>query len=407
MSESPRPELLSFLGAIKADPEEDTPKLALADWLQEQPNAADNARGEFLRQFVRNNQLSKTDPAREDFGALSRLWNSNEEAWAGRLKAAGFKVWATNHMFRWGLLFPALDWGTDRDADAIELVGTEEYAWVAGLTVRALDAGAVPTFTAYPLLDSLVGLRIARSDSDDFLLEDVCNSPRAAGLRFLDLSGWSPSGYPELLARTPHLSGLRELRVRQCGFADGDFQVLCNAERLEHLRSLDVAGNNLTRFAAAAFADGHGLPALEELNLGTDGYARNRIGPFGLQALIAGKRSGRLQKLHLSNNDIGTTGVEALCAAPNMCNLTHLDLSANLIGNEGLSAIAEAEHLNTLEHLNLSGNAVTDDGALALANSPYLTNIRRLALTSSRRIRKTTAAALRERFGDRVILDPK
>ena len=49
IADAPRPELLALLAAIKSEPDDDTPKLALADWLQEQDYPADRARGEFLR----------------------------------------------------------------------------------------------------------------------------------------------------------------------------------------------------------------------------------------------------------------------------------------------------------------------------------------------------------------------
>lgn len=394
----PRPELLSFLGAIKAEPEEDTPKLALADWLQEQPDPADQARGEFLRQFVRNNQLAKTDPAREDFGALVRLWNAHEKAWAGRLRDAGLKVWATNHMFRWGLLFPALDWfGHSPAFDA--LVRTEEYAWVSGLTVRALDPGAVADFADSPLLDALVGLRIPHVETSAELLEGLCDSPRVERLQSLDIASWNVS--IEALARAPHFVALRHLVVHQF-FSTANFRALCASKSLTALRVLEAPGAGLTADAARAFAESTGLPTLTELNLGPAGHAINRLGGDGSAALFAGANSGRLRKLNLANNGIVNRGAEALCAQPHMCNLTHLDLANNDLTSRGAILLAGAEHLKTLEHLNLSGNAITDDGALALAQSPHFKSIRFLDL-SGRRLGKKAAGALRERFGDRVI----
>ena len=49
---TPRPELLALLAAVKAEPDDDTAKLVLADWLQEQDHEADQARGEFVRESV-------------------------------------------------------------------------------------------------------------------------------------------------------------------------------------------------------------------------------------------------------------------------------------------------------------------------------------------------------------------
>lgn len=66
MFASPRSELLALLATIKAEPEEDTPKLALADRLQEQPGGAGRGRGEFLKLFV------GSVPALEEKGSDSR-----------------------------------------------------------------------------------------------------------------------------------------------------------------------------------------------------------------------------------------------------------------------------------------------------------------------------------------------
>lgn len=401
MAEPPRPELLSFLGAIKADPEEDTPKLALADWFQEQPDPADQARGEFLRQFVRNNQLSKTDPAREDFGALSRLWNSNEKAWAGRLKAAGLKVWATNHMFRWGLLFPALDWPAA--GGAAELAASEEYAWVAGLAVRAADGRDGIAFVNSPLCASLIGLRVAESVGGRAVVKRVCEAPGETALRSLEIA--CMHARVDAVANSPRLTGLRHLAARYFTF-DAEFAAVCESPYLNELRVLDVPGADLGAGAGRAFADGSGLPALEELNFGPNGYNRNRLGGEGLIELASGSRSGRLKRLNVASNGITEAGAATLVVNDHMCNLTHLNLSDNLISNGVIVDYAHAEHLQTLEDLGLSNCGVSTTGATALAQSKYLNNIRRLDLRGNTRISKKAAAALRERFGDRVLLDP-
>ena len=46
---TPRRNCSRLLAAVKAEPEDDTAKLVLADWLQEQDLESDRARGEFLR----------------------------------------------------------------------------------------------------------------------------------------------------------------------------------------------------------------------------------------------------------------------------------------------------------------------------------------------------------------------
>src|SRR5262245_63775193 len=51
----PRPEVRAFLEDIREHPDDDTPRLVLADWLEDQPDEADRARGEFIHlQYLLN-----------------------------------------------------------------------------------------------------------------------------------------------------------------------------------------------------------------------------------------------------------------------------------------------------------------------------------------------------------------
>src|SRR5437763_2811178 len=48
----PRPELIALLDAVKDHPDDDTPRLVLADWLDEQDNELDSERAAFIRADV-------------------------------------------------------------------------------------------------------------------------------------------------------------------------------------------------------------------------------------------------------------------------------------------------------------------------------------------------------------------
>ena len=99
---SPRPELLALLAAVKAEPDDDTPKLVLADWLQEQDDEHERARGEWLRELVRYDRLDAHDPARSDVSLLNHLARKHGRAWFGRLEAVGFRHCHYFAFNRWG-----------------------------------------------------------------------------------------------------------------------------------------------------------------------------------------------------------------------------------------------------------------------------------------------------------------
>lgn len=395
---SPRADLLALLAAVKAEPDDDTPKLALADWLQEQDYPAERARGEYLRTLVACDRLPPDDPARPTvLGRLHELWRRNYPAWLGPLPAAGFRFW--HYSARWGLLFPGVDGTQLVSKKALAVAGSEEYAWVAGLSFSRNSVRQHRRFVRSPLVDSLIALRYDGCVAEPTPVVDLARAPGAAGLKSLALArcriGLEGSG------ALAGLSGkLRELSLGGCDFGgDAGFKSLCDSLALTGLRSLDVSDAGLSIHSARAFADAAGLPELAGLNLG----GRNSIGPDGTLILVHGPNAGRLCKLGLGSNGVADYGVEAIARRDHLCRLTHLGLSDNRLTDRSAAAIAGAEHLASLRELDLRANTVGERGALSLAGAKHLDNLLRLDL-SGNAVGPKGAAALKERFGRRVIL---
>ena len=394
---SPRPELLALLAAVKAEPDEDTPKLALADWLQEQDDEADRARGEYVREVVRYHGMKEDDLARYDVSTrLTVLSQHYNWAWFGPLLTAGFQFLRSSE--HWALRFPTIDGTKLVTKKTMALAGTEAYAWIAGLSFYRLSSTQLTKFTNSPLLDTLIGLWLQDCNVSVLSVDDMVKSPRASWMRQLAFESVPVSAAS--FAKSPHMARLRQLRLQQARVADAGFKAICDSPHLNELRSLSVSNNHLTIHSARAFAEGTGLSAVTELDLG----GTNRIGPDGTLIMVANPKTGRLRKLNLWSNNIADYGVEAICNQKHMCNLTHLDVSGNLLTNRAAVAIAAAEHLKTLEELNLRTNGISGEGAMALAESPNLANLRSLDL-SANRIGAKAAEALRARFGTRVKVD--
>jgi len=394
----PRPELLALLRAVKAEPDDDTVKLALADWLQEQDDEADRARGEYVRAVTEyQRSIREARPGLSYYQRFSALWEQHHFSWVDTLAQAGFQfVECDPHV---PPLFSSLIGGTQVMTRKTQLMArSEAYAWVGGLSFHRISAPQLTNFADSPLLDSLILLHFRGCNATAASFATLVNSPRARSLKRLDF--YEQNDVPtEAIASSPQVSRLRELQLWRTGLTDTGFKTLCDSPHLNDLRLLVVAGNSLTIHSARAFVDGTGLPKLTELNLG----GTNRIGPDGTLIMVASPNTGRLRKLNLWANGIADYGVEAICRQTHMCNLTHLDVSGNLLTNRAAVALAAAEHLGTLEELNLGSNAISGEGALALANSPHLTNLHQLDLTVNN-IGEKAADALRERFGDRVVL---
>ncbi|MBA4190559.1 MAG: hypothetical protein C0467_21440 [Planctomycetaceae bacterium] len=391
---SPRPELLALLAAVKADPGDDTVKLVLADWLQEQDDEADRARGEFVREAAKYDRLGIYHPDRSASARRREaLWEKYHGVWLGPLLKAGFEIdnWSDHQIH------------VSASISGIKVVGkkalatttSEAYAWVDSLSLDEINSAQLTKFANSPFLDSLTDFILLGERVSEDSVAAVVTSPRAAGLQHLLLQKMTVP--VEAIANSPSMARLRSLDLQQTRLTDAGFKALCDSPHLNSLWRLEAIQNRLTIHAARAFAEAKGLAALTRLNLG-----RNRIGPKGTEILVSGPNAGRLSELILWSNGVTDQGVEAICKQKHLCNLTHLSLNGNLLTNRSAVAIAAAKNLRGLWYLDLESNGISSVGAFALANSPYLANITRLELERNRIGRKAWAA-LDARFGDAML----
>jgi uncharacterized protein (TIGR02996 family) len=87
---TPDPDRLAFLRAIASSPDDDTPRLVFADWLDEHAAAdADRARAEFLRLSCRSRPKARITKAEQDW--LAEHWRRLVPATSARLAALGAK----------------------------------------------------------------------------------------------------------------------------------------------------------------------------------------------------------------------------------------------------------------------------------------------------------------------------
>jgi uncharacterized protein (TIGR02996 family) len=93
-----RPEVIAFLQAIKEQPDDDTPRLILADWLEERGDP----RGELLRlQVTLAHLIPGTKAWWERHGREEELRKRHEKEWLGDL-AALVRSWTCERASRHG-----------------------------------------------------------------------------------------------------------------------------------------------------------------------------------------------------------------------------------------------------------------------------------------------------------------
>jgi uncharacterized protein (TIGR02996 family) len=385
-------ELRALLAACHADPDDDTPRLVLADWLQEH----DDPRGELMRLQVRLAAMSAGDPEYDTlFDQHQKWWRKYQNVW---LREVGTLLWDAGPHDR-GL--PTIGHYEESycrlDADALgepsrkprdsvsALVadGWPGMTWVlpAGLREEsewdeADDFGDVFEDDEHQPArydeeaDDWDDSPPAEDPFDTFRKEPWKGSPTPIGvwfpeelivgadhldqvakvpnLRGLALSEPRPS--PSLLSRIAKIKGLEHLDLNDMRLDDAGLRKLAP---LKNLRALIAPGAAITNAGAARLAK---FAELRELRLGT-----RRLTAAGYQSLAT---LSKLEVLGLAKAD--DAAVRHL--AP-LQRLRRLDLS----GPSGTTATGRGlENFPLLTHLNLEGSRADDAGLAHVAKLPRL-----------------------------------
>jgi uncharacterized protein (TIGR02996 family) len=219
----------ALFAAILAEPDEDTPRLVYADWLDEND---DPARAEFIRVQVAMAR-APTDALRAREAALLAL---HGEEWLAPLKARGEPL--------------------DGGAGGQFRRGFVEVVW---MTAAGFLDKARALFEQAPVRE----LRVTRATAHEF--RALMHSPRLARLRGLDLSDrrLGDAAVSELL-RSQFTASLRVLRLRGCAITDEGARTLANLRFDWPLRELDVSHNAIGAGALAILVARYGDAVVAE-----------------------------------------------------------------------------------------------------------------------------------------------
>jgi uncharacterized protein (TIGR02996 family) len=424
----------AFIEAIAAHPDEDTPRLAFADWLQENgddsgpagragsspgagPGSAE-ARAEFIRIQC---ELARPVAPGGDPGRWPKLYDRC---------AALF----TTHWRNWfGPLFRAL--GADEpDPDGrpyyppsasgplasisrtslyhptpladrtyfLDRIGIDR-GFATGLSLRAHHRTRPCSFADAFRLEPITGLWFSfltsRADGTELL------EPALRQLRWLLLAPEGPA-HPaavEFLSNflaSPHWSGLRSLALSNVGHeptTPGDW--VAAAVRQPWVGNLTSFNASLTDAGLRHLIDAPGLEGLESLGLFSSRLSARAVADFANL-----RCRPRLRELGLSSSELGPAHAAALAAIPGWDSLEELDLSFNPLGDEGATALARAPMLRNVRRLELAGTELTGAGMLTLANALDPGRIERLELTYPHWLEPEVEHELRDRFGDTLDL---
>jgi uncharacterized protein (TIGR02996 family) len=349
----------ALLAAICADPDDDTPRLVFADWLDEN---GESARAEFIRAQVEFARL--TDDGSDSQAVYEFLrdrdwvtrpaakWDKIDAGIARRIALASRieklrkkhgKAWSANLPKKCGLKWGGFHRGFPGRAEVAD----------AGLL-----AGSAARVTAVaPAVTVELGARLRR--------DEFARMQYYAGL-LPWIRGVEVTFEDNLMALAPRdtPARCRSLRISGGRISEYLVETFARSEFWSELHTLDLGGALLDPDAAKALFAVESLRKLTRLSLSGDGWAADH-----LQAL-ADIKFTNLTHLHLVGCDLDDDAAEVLANAPSLRKLRYLDVGENNIRGRGATALLASPHLRNVAFLGLEENPIRGLDAKALESAP-------------------------------------
>ncbi|MBN9119669.1 MAG: TIGR02996 domain-containing protein [Planctomycetes bacterium] len=330
----------ALLRAIRDMPDEDTPRLVYADYLDEE---GQSARAEFIRVQVELAGLPEGDPRRNALEDREHELLAEHEC----------------------------DWLGVAPGDADELT---EWAFARGFVE---EVAASPYFMREPGADLCAAHPVRRwrvQSGQDNMPEDLKEAGQRgwfARLEAVDLSGWYTalgelSGF---LGRS-NFGRLRELDLTQRPGLDALPDLLEFAPFRDQLKVLRCGGE--------MYGEGGRLDVAELLRALGAGCRLEELGAPGallmaddVRDLLAAPACSQLTSLDLRYNEIAPDGWNAFHSAA--CRLRELDISNTPLGAISLDRLLGCGSLAELRRLHMNGCGSAMANIRALAGSPFWT----------------------------------
>jgi uncharacterized protein (TIGR02996 family) len=439
----------ALFAAVKQAPDDDAPRLVLADWLEEHGDEDDRAQAELIRvqcEILRRS-AAVIDPdnpepihwllraagyhtsvlpyhftgltgADERIVALTRRQDQLVEALGGR----SWNLLSFDHLCEWhrGFAFLNLVYAPFRSRDMTALAASPAGPRIEHLTLDVTNSSSA-RIARNELLAHAVGLEVPGLHLDGPALTTLLASPYLAGLCRLEFLGFFRRKEDNLAGfdTAPQLGRFTHLYLNRNDLGPAHLAILA-ALPLPSLQSLHLGGNyEMGPEGAKALARAPFLAQLRELDLTncqltapglkalvSSKHFRcpllldigcNPVGPAGLRAVLEAPGLEQLVTLEASGCKVDDAAIATLAGCPRLTTLLHLDLGANDgIGPAGAEALASSPHLRRLASLVLQACPIGEAGARALLRSPHLRRLH--LLVDQKGVSKKTLAGLRERF---------
>jgi uncharacterized protein (TIGR02996 family) len=349
------PEAAALYRAILAHPDEDTPRLAYADRLDELGDAADRAYAEFVR-------------------VQCRVWRAN--TWDDGYTADRSRNWRLLREIgtRWRRP-PGAPPATTEVPNT--LTPTRGFAGAVKFFLReASPEQARDWFPHLPIRRAEYYFDEDQGDSLWLLTTDTLPHLRSIEL---NLRQFCPPALRPVIFRTLAAarvrSGLTRLEINSPLPLD-DLTRLVTSPNLQRLESLSLQCTDAADAHARILADKMKLPALRELVLAYENFRQNsapELTPVGAQALGAAEWFIRLRALRLSHHDkLGAKGLHAILGARPLPHLFALAVYDCANAKDGLGRVLGGPTLPGLRDLYVWNYYIDNALWLALTAGPQV-----------------------------------
>lgn len=344
---------LALMAAIVANPDEDTPRLALADWLQEHGDDHDRARAEHIRLQIECDRFPYGDKRRTKFEKkFIPIQEEHGAAWLGPLLKLCGRPLSYDHIFRRGLLFW---WYTPTRTFLQKSTQAALLEWLPRVGTNCLilndKSTREPEVAASPVLDWIPDFEWADSKMDD--------------------------GSLAALAKSPHFTRLSSFELSACKVTDAGLRTFAKTATMPNLRHFALTETlRLSKYTAA-----------------------------GVLAVVTSPRFPKLCDLDLESSQTKTLDHAELFADAGVNKLTRVRLGW---GSEAGPAF-RCPHLTNLAKLSVNSGTVTDADAEALLANTSMANLAELEMRNMNarrpRLSRAVEKRLKARFGKALSLD--
>lgn len=256
-----------LLRAICETPEDDAPRLAYADWLEER---GQTERAELIRVQIERALGNDSRELREREATLLR---THGRTWLAEMPEFRWIGW---DQFERG--FPSAirtTWETLKETGASPF----KAAPITSLQIVIDSEAKIPSFEGFPFLEKLRGL--------SFTSAHAIRGPSRSG-RLLAAR----------IAATQHLGGLRQLDLALLGLGDEGVRELAESPYLRNLDDVCLSANQIGPRGAEALVRSANFANVSRLTL-----SENRLGAEGAR-ILASHHFRKLEFLYLNRNQI-------------------------------------------------------------------------------------------------------